>query len=117
MLKSRAFSILLLMCPSSQAFAHASLLEAVPQPGAVVVGNNVSIELRFDSRLDPRFSQMELLKSNGDSAPLALQAVDSQIILKSKSSELKEGPYVLRWRVLSVDGHANQGEIKFRIGR
>jgi copper resistance protein C len=112
------FSTILLMCLSSRALAHASLLESVPQPGAVVAGDNVTIELRFDSRLDVRFSRIELLKPNGDAAPLTLlQAADSQSLLKARGTELEEGPYILRWRVLSVDGHANQGEIKFQIGR
>ena len=111
------FSTILLMCLSSRALAHASLLESVPQPGAVVAGDNVTIELRFDSRLDVRFSRIELLKPNGDAAPLTLQAADSQSLLKARGTELEEGPYTLRWRVLSVDGHANQGEIKFQIGR
>ena len=117
MSRSLAFSMILPMCSISQALAHASLLESVPQPGAVVAGDDVSIELRFDSRLDARFSRVELLKSGGDAAPLTLPASDSQNILKARGTGLDDGPYVLRWRVLSVDGHANQGEIKFQIGR
>jgi copper resistance protein C len=112
-----AIAMLLLMSSSSEALAHASLLTAVPQPGAVVAGGDVSIELRFDSRLDSRFSKIELLKPDGDAAPLTLQAADSQSTLKARGTELNEGPYVLRWRVLSIDGHANQGEIKFQVGR
>ncbi len=112
-----AFSMLLLTCLTSQALAHASLLAAVPRPGTVVTGDNVSIELRFDSRLDARFSRLELVKPDGGAAPLTLLAADSQSILKAKGTELGEGPYILRWRVLSVDGHANQGEVKFQIGR
>jgi len=117
MLKTLAFSLILLMGSVSEALAHASLLHAVPEPGAVVTGDHVAIELRFDSRVDQRFSRMELLKPDGDAAPLASQAGDSQSILKATGTGLDEGPYILRWRVLSVDGHANQGEIKFRIGR
>ena len=111
-----AFSMLL-MCSGSQAEAHASLLQAVPEPGAVVAGDDVSIELRFDSRIDPRFSNLELLKAGSDAAALSLQAAESQNTLKARATGLEDGPYLLRWRVLSVDGHANQGDIKFRIGR
>jgi methionine-rich copper-binding protein CopC len=118
MSRSLAFSMLLLTCSSPQAMAHASLLQAVPEPGAVVAAGDVPIELRFDSRLDPRFSNVELLKAGSEAtAALSLQAAESQNLLKAKATGLEEGPYVLRWRVLSVDGHANQGEIKFRIGR
>ncbi len=117
MARSLAFATMLLMCSASQALAHASLLQSVPEPGAVVAGDDVAIELRFDSRLDPRFSRLELLKAGSDAAALSLQAAESQNTVKARATGLEEGPYVLRWRVLSVDGHANQGEIKFRIGR
>jgi len=117
MSRALAISMILLVCLGSRALAHASLLEAVPQPGAVVAGDNVSIELRFDSRLDARFSRLELVKPDGGAALLTPQAADSRSILKARATELDEGSYVLRWRVLSVDGHANQGEIKFQIGR
>jgi len=116
-LRTIAFGMLLLMATNSQAAAHASLLEAVPQPGAVVAGDRVAIELRFDSRLDVRFSRMELLRPDGNAAPLTLQATDSQSQLKAGAVDLEAGPYVLRWRVLSIDGHANQGEIKFQVRR
>ncbi|ARN82858.1 copper resistance CopC family protein [Methylocystis bryophila] len=112
-----AYSMILLMCLNSHALAHASLLEAVPAPGAVVAGDNLSIELRFDSRLDSRFSRLELFKADGGAAALTLLAADTPTILKARATALEEGAYVLRWRVLSVDGHANQGEIKFYIGR
>jgi len=69
------FSTILLMCLNSRALAHASLLESVPQPGAVVAGDNVSIELRFDSRLDARFSRLELVKPDGGAAPLTPELI------------------------------------------
>ncbi len=112
-----AVGLLLLIAANSQAAAHASLLDATPQPGAVVVGDSVSIDLHFDSRLDARFSRLDLLRPDGNAAPLTLQAADSQSQLKARAADLDAGPYILRWRVLSIDGHANQGEIKFQVGR
>ena len=76
--RSIAFAIFLLIASNSQVAAHASLLDAAPQPGAVVAGDSVSIELRFDSRLDARFSRLELLRPDGNATPLTLQAADSQ---------------------------------------
>ena len=116
-LRTIAFGMLLLMATNSQAAAHASLLDAAPQQGAVIAGDSVVIELRFDSRLDARFSHLELLRPDGHAAPLTVQAADSQSQLKAKAGDLDAGPYILRWRVLSIDGHANQGEIKFQVGR
>jgi methionine-rich copper-binding protein CopC len=112
-----AISMFLLLCAASPAFAHASLVEAVPAPDAVVAIGDVSVELRFDSRLDPRFCRMQLLDANGDAVALTQQASASQSMLKAVAAQLPEGAYILRWRILSVDGHANQGDIRFRVGR
>ena len=112
-----AFSFAFLALAASRAFAHASLLEASPEPGSVVSANAVTIELRFDSRLDPRFSRLTLVRPDGDEAALALETGDARSVLKARATDLGEGNYVLHWRVLGVDGHANQGDIKFRVGR
>ncbi|MGJ0507301.1 MAG: copper resistance CopC family protein [Methylocystis sp.] len=108
---------LLLICCASEAVAHASLLEAVPGPDARVGGDSVSIELRFDSRLDPRFSRLKLVRSDNSPATLILRRGMAPSVLSATSQGLDEGQYILRWQVLSVDGHANQGEIKFQVGR
>ncbi len=111
-----AFSFAFLALAASRAFAHASLLEASPEPGSVVSANAVTIELRFDSRLDPRFSRLTLARPDGDETPLTLETGDARSVLKARVTDLGEGNYVLHWRVLGVDGHANQGDIKFRVG-
>jgi copper resistance protein C len=112
-----AYSIALLMSSSPDATAHSSLLEAVPHDGAVVAAGDVLIELRFDSRLDPRFSQVTVFKSDGGRSVLTLQIGDRPSIVKATGTRLSEGSYLLHWRVLSVDGHANQGQIRFEVRR
>jgi hypothetical protein len=112
-----AYSVALLMSFAPDAIAHSSLLEAVPHDGAVVAAGDVSIELRFDSRLDPRFSQVTVFKSDGSWSVLTLQVGDRPGILKATRTSLSAGHYSLHWRVLSVDGHADQGQIRFEVGR
>ncbi|WP_363349356.1 copper resistance CopC family protein [Methylocystis echinoides] len=108
-------STVLFMHATSSAVAHASLIQASPQPGAVVAGDRVSIELRFDSRLDARFSGLKLLRADDNQAALTMESANSPSVLRASGTGLTEGRYVLYWRVLSVDGHANQGEIKFEV--
>jgi copper resistance protein C len=108
--------IALLMNPALDAAAHSSLLEAMPGDGAVVAAGDVAIELRFDSRLDARFSQFTVFKADGSRSVLTLQVGDKPGVLKATGTRLTEGSYLLHWRVLSVDGHANQGQIRFRVG-
>ncbi len=111
-----AFSAALLVSYEPGATAHSSLLEAVPGEGAVVAAGDVAIELRFDSRLDPRFSRLTISGADGSPSVLPLQIEDRPGVLKATGTGLGEGGYLLHWRVLSVDGHAGEGQIRFRVG-
>ncbi len=110
-------SIVFLSCASLDAKAHSSLVEASPQEGATVSGDAIAIRLRFDSRIDPRFSALTLYRPDGGQAALTLQAGSPPAVLEAAGTGLGEGRYLLRWRVLGVDGHASQGQIHFNVGR
>jgi copper resistance protein C len=112
-----AYSAALLVFSVLRASAHSSLLEATPHDGAVVAAGDVAIELRFDSRLDPRFSRLTVVGPDGSQSALTLQAGDRPGVLKATGTRLGEGRYLLHWRVLSVDGHTEQGQVKFDVGR
>ncbi len=109
-----AYSTALLFI-TSFASAHSSLLKAIPDEGANVPSGDVSFELRFDSRLDSRFSQLILFGPHGSQSALTLSAGDEPGVLKATGTRLREGSYLLHWRVLSVDGHAAQGLIQFKV--
>ncbi len=111
-----AYSIAVLLCSAPGATAHSSLLEAVPHEGAVVAAGDLSVELRFDSRIDPRFSQLTVFAPDGSRSVLKLQVGDKPSVLKATGTRLGIGRYLLHWRVLSVDGHADQGQISFEVG-
>lgn len=108
--------VALLMTYAPDAMAHSSLLEAVPADGAVVAAGDIAIELRFNSRLDQRFSRLTISDPDGRRLPLALQVEDRPSVLKATGTRLGEGSYLLHWRVLSVDGHAGEGQIRFKVG-
>jgi copper resistance protein C len=112
-----AYSAAFLAFGALQAAAHSSLLEATPHDGAVVPAGDVAIELRFDSRLDPRFSRLTVIGPDGSQSALTLHVGDRPGVLKATGTRLSEGRYLLHWRVLSVDGHAEQGQIKFGVGQ
>ncbi len=97
-------------------FAHAVLLESSPENGAKVAGEAVTIHLRFGGRIDPRLSSLKLIKPDESEAALTMDSVASQDVLQAKAANLPDGPYRIRWQTLSVDGHIDRGEIKFRVG-
>ncbi len=112
-----AYVIALLMSAPLNAVAHSSLVEAVPHDGAVVAAGDVMIELRFDSRLDVRFCQVKVVKSDGSQLTLTRRDGDNPSVLKVIGASLNEGRYLVQWQVLSVDGHADHGQISFGVGR
>jgi copper resistance protein C len=112
-----AFSLVLATSLALDAAAHSSLIEAVPREGAVVRPGDLAIELRFDSRIDARFSRLTLIGADGGESPLTLRAGDRPGVVTATGTGLTAGSYLLHWRVLSADGHSGEGRIRFTVGR
>ena len=99
-----------------QAFwAHAILLEAMPGKNATVVGPSLSIELRFNCRIDGKRSRLTMVLPNHDLRPLVIQPQSSPDKLSATDKGFEPGSYRLRWQVLASDGHIMRGEIPFVI--
>ncbi len=115
--KSLPFIVAATALAPAAAFAHASLVAAFPENGAIISSDNLAIELHFNSRVDSKLSRMTLVKPNEGGVVLPLEAIPAQDELKAEASNLPPGAYNLHWQTLSVDGHLTQGEIKFRVER
>jgi copper resistance protein C len=98
--------------PSS---AHAVLLEATPSANSRIQGPDVTIKLRFNSRIDPDRSRLTLALPDGTTRKLQLQTQNSPDTLTSQVTGLKAGTYDLRWQVLAIDGHITRGELFFEV--
>ncbi len=88
--------------------AHAVLEESTPAAGSTV-GPKLEIKLRFNTRIDGKRSQLELVTPPGKSQPVTLESQDSPQIVSAHVA-LQDGSYRLRWQVLAVDGHITRGE-------
>lgn len=97
------------------ALAHAVLLESTPR-ASDAVSEARRLDLRFNSRLEPAFSQLRLTWPSGDHAPLQVgfsRAEPNR--LTASLPALDPGLYTVHWRVLTVDGHLTHGSFSFRI--
>jgi methionine-rich copper-binding protein CopC len=112
----RLLGILLCLLPAA-AFAHAIVLEALPDVEATVAGPTVEVALRFNSRIDQRRSRLTLF--GPDSAPRVLPIVTANepAVLRARADGVPPGAYTLRWQVLAEDGHITRGDIPFKVGR
>ncbi len=96
---------------------HAIVLESSPTPDAVLSSAPSLVTLRFNSRIEKRFTRVTL--GLADRAPVALPAADAEATpdrLTIPLEPLGPGVYVLRYRVLAVDGHVTKGALRFTVG-
>lgn len=100
------------------ASAHAVVLESSPAADAVLPQPPSQVVLRFNSRIEKRFTRVTL--ALGDRAPVvvALPTGDAETTpdrITIPLEALGPGAYVLRYRVLAVDGHITEGALRFTV--
>jgi copper resistance protein C len=97
------------------ALAHAVLLSSTPQKNAAVNGPDITISLKYNSRVDGARSSLSLLKPDGSVERIGGLAQPLPNTLLATGHKLAKGAYVLRWQVLSSDGHITRGEVPFQV--
>ena len=116
-----ALSVLTGVPPSGPvpAAAHAIVLESVPPNDAVLSRAPERVLLRFNSKIETRLSHVTLSAEGG--APVRVAITDGATgesgpdRLVIPLHPLAAGRYVIRYRVLSVDGHVTEGALRFRV--
>jgi copper resistance protein C len=98
-----------------RALAHAVLLSSTPQKNAFVSGPDITINLKYNSRVDAARSTLTLLKPDGTIEKIATPAQPAPDVLSATGRGLTKGAYVLRWQVLAGDGHITRGEVPFQV--
>lgn len=97
------------------ALAHAHLESSTPAANATVQGPNITIELRFNSRVDGQRSTLGLEVAGGSAkANLVRDAQHSESTLNAHAT-LQPGHYIIQWQALAPDGHITRGEIPFTV--
>ena len=97
------------------ALAHAVLLSSTPQKNAAVNGPDITFSLKYNSRVDGARSSLTLLKPDGSVEKIGALAQPLPDTLSATGHKLAKGAYVLRWQVLSSDGHITRGEVPFQV--
>ncbi len=92
----------------------AALFAGVAQAHALLISSKVEgqdVVLRYNGRVDAARSRLTLLKSEGgEGQKIECEAGEDQATLKGHLGAQAPGSYVLRWEVLSVDGHISRGD-------
>ncbi len=97
------------------ALAHAVLLSSTPQKNAAVSGPDITISLKYNSRVDGAHSSLTLVKPDGSVESVGALTQPLPDTLSATGHKLAKGAYVLRWQVLSSDGHITRGAVPFQV--
>ena len=99
------------------AAAHATVSGVTPEAQSSVDAPPGQIVLRFDQSVTAVGDAIRVLAADGSivSAP-AVSADGGREIRAALTGELPRGPYTVRWRALSADGHVVSGVFTFGVG-
>jgi len=116
-LAGRALLLIAVLMAASprMALAHAVLLSSTPEKNAAVNGPDITISLKYNSRVDGARSSLSLLKPDGSVERLGDLTQPLPDTLSATGHKLAKGAYVLRWQVLSSDGHITRGAVPFQV--
>ena len=102
------------------ASAHANLADADPAPNSVLEAPPSRITIWFTEPLEPSFSTIEVLDSQGtrvDNDDSAVDPRDPTVMYVTVPDDLPNGTYTVAWRNLStVDGHTIRGTFFYSVG-
>jgi methionine-rich copper-binding protein CopC len=101
---------------ADSAVAHDLVRRSEPAANAAVVAGPVSVAVVYSGKIDRARSQLALVAPSGTRRELALDGSAPPNVLQAPAPiDLTPGAYVLRWIVLSSDGHLTRGDIPFQV--
>ena len=110
------FAALAFTLGAGEAGAHASLVSAAPQDGALLTAPPDEVVLRFDGAVSA--TAIGLVDDTGASVPLPAAArTEGATVRVALPPQMREGTYLFSYRVTSADSHPIGGSIAFSIGR
>lgn len=100
-----------LLSPALPAQAHAQLVETSPAHGTVLDGPPARVELRFN---EPVSVSSIAFNSGNEEIPGSARLEGSTVVFEP-GRVIPDGTAVLRWQVVSADGHPIGGTLVFHV--
>jgi hypothetical protein len=112
-----AMVIALLTGTAATVAAHAFLVKSIPAARATLARVPDRVQLWFNERLEPAYSSVSVWDAAGAQVDQRDGRVSSEDPrrLEITLGPLAAGRYVVRFRVLSVDGHIVESTIPFTV--
>lgn len=106
--------LVIMVAAATPAAAHARLLGANPEPGAVLDSAPARVELRFSEPVGLIAGSLRLFAADG--RVTALDAHSRDAVVSADLPALPDGGYTIGFRVVSADGHPISGAVSFHVG-
>ncbi len=104
------------MGAAAPARAHSFLVEATPSSKDHVSTSPKTVKLRFGGGVEPKYSKLTVENAEGKVlGEGSIGVPDKPRELSMEAPELAPGKYVVRYRVLSTDGHIVEGNYEFFV--
>lgn len=99
------------------ALAHSRLIKSDPSARAVLATAPKEVRLWFNEPVEPAFAKIWLGPADGERIPLANHGdpSDQQLLIATLPDTVPEGPVIISFRVLSVDGHVIESQLMFTV--
>ena len=97
------------------AFAHAIILSSTPAANAQVAKGPIDIVLQYNSLIDIGHSRISLVDPAGKVTALVASKGATPGALAAHGTADSPGRWIIRWQVLSTDGHITRGDIPFQV--
>ena len=110
--------LLLFSAGSGLACAHAVVVGSSPGDNEVLTRAPDKVVLRFDARIEKSLTRLSLTTSDGRTIqlpPPVNEDGENPDRLVVPLPGLGPGHYILRYKVLSTDGHATPGLLRFSV--
>jgi methionine-rich copper-binding protein CopC len=114
-----AASATLVLSGAATALAHAQLVRATPAVGGTVQVPVSEVTLRFNERLEGKFSSVVVRDSTGkqvDKGDGAVDTNDRTLMRVQLQQPVAPGVYKVEWKVMSADTHKVDGNFTFKVG-
>jgi copper transport protein len=109
------FALAALIAPASAA-AHATLISTTPADGVVLARAPRTVRIQFDDTIHVASGNAVVSNSSNASALGGAPRIAGHVLVLPLRSGLADGPYSVRWSIVSDDGHRQQGVLAFAVG-
>ena len=106
--------LLSILCATTGAFAHASLVSTEPSDGSMMSQAPKSVRLRFNEPVRP--AAIKLIDGGGRERDDAVVSAHDDTIEITLPDNLARGAQFISYRVFSADGHPVGGSLTFSLG-